>query len=39
MLKMCEIFVTLGQIERQRLDIARYEAQKAKENDQKITTR
>lgn len=30
---MCEIFLTIGQIERQRLEILRYDSQKTKEDD------
>jgi hypothetical protein len=31
---MCEIFLTIGQIERQRLEILRYDSQKTQENEQ-----
>jgi hypothetical protein len=31
---MCEIFLTIGQIERQRLEILRYDSQKTQEDDE-----
>lgn len=31
---MCEIFLTIGQIERQRLEILRYDSQKHPETEQ-----
>ncbi len=32
--KMCELFLTLGQIQKQQMEIAIYEAQQEKENEQ-----
>jgi hypothetical protein len=33
---MCEMFLTLGQIERQRLEILRYDARRKKETEQEV---